>query len=77
VPGDAEITDVARFSDEPHEARLVIGDAALLARRRATGEGRREEVGRRVIGDGGGVRYPFVYDLGLERKSWTGLPFVF
>jgi chorismate dehydratase len=29
VPGDAELADVARFEDEPHEARLVIGDAAL------------------------------------------------
>jgi chorismate dehydratase len=30
VPGDAELSDVARFSEEEHEARLVIGDAALL-----------------------------------------------
>jgi chorismate dehydratase len=30
VPGDAELSDVARFSEEAHEARLVIGDAALL-----------------------------------------------
>jgi chorismate dehydratase len=30
IPGDAEIGDIARFDDEDHEARLVIGDAALL-----------------------------------------------
>lgn len=30
VPGDAEMSDVARFEDEAHDARLVIGDAALL-----------------------------------------------
>src|SRR6185436_6423878 len=28
VPSDAEMTDIARFADEEHEARLVIGDAA-------------------------------------------------
>src|SRR5947208_3506868 len=30
VPTDAEISDVARFESEDHDARLVIGDAALL-----------------------------------------------
>ena len=30
VPGNAEMADVARFAHEDHEARLVIGDAALL-----------------------------------------------
>jgi chorismate dehydratase len=30
VPTDAEISDVARFESEEHDARLVIGDAALL-----------------------------------------------
>lgn len=30
VPGDAELSDVGRFADEEHTARLVIGDAALL-----------------------------------------------
>jgi chorismate dehydratase len=59
VAGDAELIDVARFADEEHEARLVIGDAALLLR------GHDDE------------RYPFAYDLGLEWKRWTGLPFVF
>lgn len=30
IPGDAELSDVARFAEEEHEARLVIGDAALV-----------------------------------------------
>jgi chorismate dehydratase len=65
VPGDAELSDVARFDAEPHEARLVIGDAALL-------------VGaRRAAGDGSTADYPYAYDLGEEWKRWTGLPFVF
>src|ERR1043165_6650513 len=29
IPSDAELTDVARFNDEEHDAWLVIGDAAL------------------------------------------------
>lgn len=63
VPGDAELTDVARFAEESHDARLVIGDAALVlgARRPALGA----------------PSYEYVYDLGLEWKRWTGLPFVF
>lgn len=65
VPGDAELTDVARFSHEPHDARLVIGDAALVLGSRAAGSGNRAPA------------YPFVYDLGAEWKRWTGLPFVF
>ncbi|HEX9563685.1 MAG TPA: menaquinone biosynthesis protein [Gemmatimonadaceae bacterium] len=63
VPGDAELTDVARFADEPHDARLVIGDAALV-------------LGTRHPGSGTPL-YSFVYDLGAEWKRWTGLPFVF
>jgi chorismate dehydratase len=60
VPGNAEMSDVARFGEEEHDARLVIGDAAL------------------VLADGGtGLAYPYAYDLGLEWKQWTGLPFVF
>jgi chorismate dehydratase len=59
--GDAERADIARFGAEPHEARLVIGDAALL-------------LGARASADGG---YRHVYDLGAEWKRWTGLPFVF
>jgi chorismate dehydratase len=37
VPGDAEVSDVARFGDEEHEARLVIGDAALVLAEREAG----------------------------------------
>ena len=72
VPTDAEISDVARFGTEDHEARLVIGDAALLLESSSATSGR------------GGVKtsqpvpqYPHAYDLGAEWKRWTGLPFVF
>jgi chorismate dehydratase len=61
VPGDAEVSDVQRFDEEDHDARLVIGDAALLL----------------AAGASGGPRYPHVYDLGTVWKEWTGLPFVF
>ena len=61
VPGDAELSDVRRFGREKHDARLVIGDAALLL-----GAGMK-----------GAPRYPHVYDLGAMWKEWTGLPFVF
>jgi chorismate dehydratase len=37
APTDAEISDVARFDSEEHDARLVIGDAALLLE--STGNG--------------------------------------
>ena len=63
LPGDAEIADVSRFAHEQHDARLVIGDAALLLQTRA--------------GDGATPSYPYAYDLGAEWKRWTGLPFVF
>lgn len=63
VRGDAEMADVERFGAEEHEARLVIGDAALLLQAQDTGARDR--------------RYPFVYDLGEEWRAWTGLPFVF
>ncbi len=65
VAGDAELADISRFDDEPHEARLVIGDAALRLFDEA---------------DRGGPwasRYPYRLDLGDAWKSWTGLPFVF
>jgi chorismate dehydratase len=64
APADAETADIARFGEQAHEARLVIGDAALLL---SGGAG----VAR------GAPSYPFVYDLGAEWKAWTGLPFVF
>ncbi|MGQ0648828.1 MAG: menaquinone biosynthetic enzyme MqnA/MqnD family protein [Gemmatimonadaceae bacterium] len=67
VPGDAEVSDLDSFSAEDHEARLVIGDAALLLQARDAQVGR--SVRERV--------YPHVYDLGEEWRSWTGLPFVF
>lgn len=65
VAGDAELADLARFDDEPHDARLVIGDAALRLADEA---------------DRGGLwakRYPHRVDLGDAWKQWTGLPFVF
>lgn len=61
VPGDAELSDVRRFDREEHDARLVIGDAALLL----------------GAGAADAPRYPHVYDLGAMWKDWTGLPFVF
>jgi chorismate dehydratase len=64
VPGDAELSDVRRFADEEHDARLVIGDAALL-------------LGAPDGSSGNLPRYPYVYDLGEEWKRWTGQPFVF
>jgi chorismate dehydratase len=59
--GDAELTDIARFADEEHDARLVIGDAALLLSSRSPET----------------ETYPWVYDLGSEWNGWTGQPFVF
>jgi chorismate dehydratase len=67
VPADAEMSDIGRFGDERHEARLVIGDAALVLGAERSGRA-----------DGGAQpRYPYAYDLGDEWKQWTGLPFVF
>jgi chorismate dehydratase len=62
VPADAEIADLARSGAESHDARLIIGDAALLLTSGASA----------LAGD-----YPHVYDLGEVWKQWTGLPFVF
>jgi chorismate dehydratase len=61
VRGDAELSDISRFEEEDHDARLVIGDAALLL----------------GAGASTGPRYPHAYDLGAMWKEWTGLPFVF
>jgi chorismate dehydratase len=70
VPSDAELSDVARFGDEDHDARLVIGDAALhLWSRLRSPES--------FSGDHALTQYRFAYDLGSEWKAWTGLPFVF
>jgi chorismate dehydratase len=63
VPGDAELSDVSQLGGEPHDARLVIGDAALILT-----AARSAQVS---------PAYSFAYDLGAEWKAWTGLPFVF
>ena len=62
VPADAEIADLARSGGERHDARLIIGDAALLL-----------TSGTSLLA----ADYPYVYDLGAVWKEWTGLPFVF
>lgn len=62
VPADAESADIAHFASDPHDARLVIGDAALLL---SSGTHAVSRV------------YPHHVDLGLAWKEWTGLPFVF
>jgi chorismate dehydratase len=72
VAGDAEMSDIASFGRDQHEARLVIGDAALVLR----GESRPHVVTDSAR-DGGMPSYPFAYDLGQTWKEWTGLPFVF
>lgn len=68
VAGDSEMSDIAGFDREAHDARLVIGDAALVLR----GESR-----PRVVDGAHQASYPFAYDLGEVWKTWTGLPFVF
>lgn len=65
MPANAELTDIDGFGNEEHDARLVIGDAALLL-------GSRLRAHRRVP-----AGYQHAYDLGEEWKHWTGLPFVF
>lgn len=70
VPADAELTDVAGFATDDHDARLVIGDAALLL-----GASLQEQDRRTHLLDQLGYRY--AYDLGAEWKGWTDLPFVF
>jgi len=72
VAGDAEMSDIASFDREQHDARLVIGDAALVLR----GESRTHVVTASAH-DTGLPSYPFAYDLGQTWKQWTGLPFVF
>jgi chorismate dehydratase len=74
VPTDAEISDVARFGAEEHDARLVIGDAALLLESNSRNASHRDGKASRdaVVPD-----YPYAYDLGDTWKRWTGLPFVF
>ena len=77
LPTDAEISDVARFGAEDHDARLVIGDAALLleSRSRSSPTGTDHDAGVTIGGQA--PAYPYAYDLGEVWKQWTGLPFVF
>lgn len=70
IPADAELTDIARFSAADHDARLVIGDAALRLGAHLQDQRDRDDLLERL-----GYRY--AYDLGSEWKSWTNLPFVF
>ena len=77
VPGDAEIADIARFGDDPHDARLVIGDAALrIGALAADGVLDQRAAGAKVARSTD-LFYRHQYDLGVEWKAWTGLPFVF
>ncbi len=69
VPADAEMSDIGAFGHDDHDARLVIGDAALLLNSRL-GEGAADAIAPRAD-------YRHAYDLGAEWKAWTGLPFVF
>ncbi len=70
VPGDAELSDIAHFAAEEHDARLVIGDAALHLWSRLREP---EHYGADPVLSA----YRYAYDLGSEWKAWTGLPFVF
>jgi chorismate dehydratase len=70
VPANAEMSDVDQFGNEEHDARLVIGDAALLLWSRL----REQKVPNGAPGLHG---YRYAYDLGATWKDWTGLPFVF
>jgi chorismate dehydratase len=66
VPGNAEADAVAARAGNDVDARLVIGDAALML-----------QSANHPVAQGHGRQYPYVYDLGAEWKRWTGLPFVF
>jgi chorismate dehydratase len=68
VPANAEVADVDAFGRDDHDARLVIGDAALLLNSRLTADPGALPAG---------ADYRHAYDLGREWKAWTGLPFVF
>lgn len=70
VPADAELSDVEKFGDTEHDARLVIGDAALHLWSRLRHPSEYES-------HPGLSAYRYAYDLGAEWKNWTGLPFVF
>jgi len=70
IPADAELSDVERFGEQEHDARLVIGDAALhLWTRLRSPDDYSPHPSLSA--------YRYAYDLGAEWKSWTDLPFVF
>jgi chorismate dehydratase len=70
IPADAELSDIERFGEQDHDARLVIGDAALhLWSRLRNPEDYAPHASLSA--------YRYAYDLGSEWKSWTDLPFVF
>jgi chorismate dehydratase len=70
IPSNAELVDVAQFGAEEHDARLVIGDAALHLWSRLRSPELYPE--HETLSE-----YRYAYDLGAEWKQWTGLPFVF
>lgn len=70
IPSNAELVDVGRFDGEDHDARLVIGDAALHLWSRLRSPELYEPDPTRS-------EYRYAYDLGAEWKNWTELPFVF
>jgi chorismate dehydratase len=70
VPANAELVDISRFGEEEHDARLVIGDAALHLWSRLRSPELYPE--HKTLSE-----YRYAYDLGAEWKQWTGLPFVF
>jgi chorismate dehydratase len=70
IPADAELSDVERFGEQEHDARLVIGDAALHLWTRLRNPADYDPHPSLSA-------YRYAYDLGAEWKSWTDLPFVF
>jgi chorismate dehydratase len=70
VPADAELGDIGGFGEAEHDARLVIGDAALSL-------GSRLRTAPLGASDARLPNYRYAYDLGTEWKRWTDLPFVF
>ena len=77
VPGDVESEGDFGLKNGKGVASLVIGDAALQY---AAGLGANDSAHESAVRSpqSSNLRSPqFVYDLGAEWKSWTGLPFVF
>src|SRR5215218_3739308 len=65
VPSNSELADIARFGEEDHDARLVIGDAALHLWSRLRSPELYPETEALS-------QYRYAYDLGSEWKAWTG-----